>query len=461
VKKAGYVLFVFIVSLTVLAAQSDLRKWDRLLESSGYQDNWSVRLAMEDKLTAHPSAQRELPIEIVESTEPGTPSVKFEFRDMGQAYYILFINRNIYNYYFEERVRYEEVDTLGRGNWIIKRDPLDGRYIQAKVYLQDKEESSYMMLTSGQDRSYLDIYLYGKILYRHVPIGLSFDQILISPMARILHLTSDAVDWESIFTDASYQEWRAMENVVQAIEPRLDSLDYVDDGAMDYRGNWVFIDDLEPQPGTNGVNCSGFMKWVADGFYQARPYRDDENYLMSIEELKEAPPVEQPFTHSWNENFSDRDPYFGLIWTRNIAEKLWEALTGLESRPNQQDLNRIPFFEYRENIGYELEDLESLLYLAAVQEPGRIYWAAVNSQFQPGGGHEQVLWQYYHVFVAIPWFDERGEFHYRIYESGRKGSLEGLMNEYPDSWVHLTANAGWMGFLPVRVNPAVLDLLGY
>jgi len=458
VRKTGLgITFFLLFSMLSIFAQSDLRRWEELLENSGYPDNWTVRLQMREKLEAHPLAQQEYPMETQSVDDPLLSAVKFEFRKVDGFYYIFFINRNPYNYYFEEESKYN-VDLLGRGNWIIKRDPVSGDYLQAKIYLQDKISDSYIRLSAGTDRTYLDLYLYGKLLYRHVPLGLDFEQTLYSPMARILSLTHDAIDWTEIFTDASYEEWRRIESVSNAISGRLESLPYVDDGAMDATGNWVFIDSLKPQGEKGGVNCSGFVKWVADGYFQAAPYGKGEGQYLKIEDLKELPPQEE--THSWNQAYFNRDPQFGLIWTRNLSLKLWEAQTGLNGTYYHQDLINVPFFEYRADIGYPLEELESLLYLAAVQAPGDIFWGALSTQFRPDPS-SPLLWQYPHIFLAIPWFDKNGEFHYKIYESGREGTLEGLLNEYPDSWVHFSSNTGWMGFLPVKVNPALLDLLGY
>jgi hypothetical protein len=440
---------VLFLWCSMLFAQSNLDYWQNLLSQSNYPDNWQTRLHFEDRLRATPYDLRHFPMEIVDSPEKNISRVKYEFREIDLAHYILFVNQSESNYFFEEKSRYS-VDLLGRGNWIIKRDMQTGEFIQAKIYLLEKDESSYIRIYAGEDRCFIDIYLKDKLLYYHVPLGLKFDQVVFSPMARVLALTSDSIKWEQIFARADYMEWRKMEQMAGEIASHLDEMDYLDDGVLDQWGNWSFITDGRAQEGTRGVNCSGFAKWVADGYYQNAPYRNGDS-MLSLDELKHVPQQVWEQQHSWNVNFADRDPLFGLVWTRNISRLLWEGYTGLEGSYDQRDLRSVPFFQYRENLGYPLGDLEPLLYLAAVDEPGRIYWATVSTPFKPEGETE-TLWQYVHVFVAIPWFDRDGAFKYRLFESGTETSPENLVARYgEDSWVHFSSNVGWRGFEAVEL----------
>lgn len=454
-KYALTVLFLF--SLTGLFSQSDLSRWETLLQKSGYVDNWTVRLKIRDKMNAAPLALKEMPPEIFQSSDPRVPAVKFEFRDLNNSHYILLVNQSEYKHYFEERMKYLQVDLLGRGNWIIKRDPATGEILQAKIFLSHFDDRSFIRISAGPGRSYLDLTVMDKPLYYHVPLAIPMDQAVISPMARILDLSSDSINWEEIFPDASFEEWEKVESLSNRIARSMKLFDYVEDGAMNRWGEWVYIEDGTAQYDHLGFNCSGFTKWLADGFFRRAPFGSQEGELISLERLKNLEPeMAMRSDHSWNTQFEDRDPLFGLLWTRNISKLLWESFAGVKGVYRGQDVRKVPFYSYRENIGYPLKDLEALIYLAAVKNPGQIYWGAVNSQFPltPQEGIEP-LWQYHHVFALLPWFDSQGNFRYKIYDSygfeqDSDTTLEFLVNHYPeDTWVHLTSSPAWLGFDPV------------
>ncbi len=131
----------------------------------------------------------------------------------------------------------------------------------------------------------------------------------------------------------------------------------------------------------------------------------------------------------------DRDPYFGLDWCRNLAVDLRKAEPGGHvERSEDLDITAVPFFEYKENVGYELEKVKTLLYLQAVKEPGYIYLGAINAPY----GRDPVLWQYFHVALFFPWFDKNGDFHLEVMETGSGSSVENLNYRYPGSFVHLS-----------------------
>ena len=89
------------------------------------------------------------------------------------------------------------------------------------------------------------------------------------PAARIMALTRAYVDWDFVLYAGAPGESARMESLVSQIRSHLSSLRDVEDGAIDADGTYVFIASLKPQPpGTGGLNCSGFAKWVVDGFYR-------------------------------------------------------------------------------------------------------------------------------------------------------------------------------------------------
>lgn len=429
-----------------LFGQAQLQEWEELLQASLYPDNWQVRRQFQEALESPPSRLRNYSVEAVDTGEALFPQVRFEFREVDGAHYISFINSPEFRRDFSI-MSTSTSDMLGRGNWNVKRDMSTGEFLQAKIFLLQNDAHSYLRITAGEDRCYLDVFIKGRLLYRHVPVGTGFEQLLYSPMALLLSLTSDSIDWYEIFTHAHYQEWRSVERLASMVNRSLRHFDYVDDGAMDRLGNFVYIDGRSPLP-VNGVNCSGFSKWIADGFYGPASNQENGDPWIALDDLVEMPDFVLEEASSWSRNYAERDPLFGLNWVRNLSSMVNQAFFGGERDYYGADLRRVPFFEYREDIGYPLEDLEALLYLAAVKEPGQVFWGVISSPFRPEG-QAVTLWQYHHVFVVIPWFNSRGEFHYQIFESGEKATLEQLQQRYgEDVWVHFSTTQGWRSFQP-------------
>ena len=133
------------------------------------------------------------------------------------------------------------------------------------------------------------------------------------------------------------------------IDERLSTLNDSEDGAQDSNGDFVFIETLSKQQNKAGFNCSGFVKWICDGLYYASSRR-----LMDIETLKKKN-IDKRATllNSILEN--ERDPYFGLDWTRNIAIKIAE-LKERDVDPGMVDLRDYPFSSYINDRGYPVSD---------------------------------------------------------------------------------------------------------
>lgn len=427
---------LFCLLPAALTAQSSLEKYDRLLSSAGFEENWEARQHYRETINAPFYSMMHAPsVRIDQVMSP--VSVKFELRREETSFYLLFLNEQKYLY-----------PTLGRGNWIIKRDIRTGDFLQAKVFLQNHRDT-YVRLFPGEDRSYLDVYLYGRPIYSGIPISVGFEELIMTPFSRILALTENRVDWERLFTDRGYEEWGILKELRDTLEYSTAQMDYVNDGAMNSRGEWVYIETGLPQTGENqGVNCSGFLKWVADGFHRAAPY--GENRLLGFDELERRPPGWNREESSWDLNYDERDPRFGLDWTRNIASRLREAFTGLKTEYAAMDVDRVPFYDYKEEVGYPAGELMTILYLLAVDSPGRIYWGAVSSRFRPEG-EDFSLWQYYHTALFVPRITKEGNFLCDVFQSGSWTTLEIFQDDYADTWVHLSRSDGLRRFEPADI----------
>ncbi|WP_028974501.1 hypothetical protein [Spirochaeta cellobiosiphila] len=392
-----------------------LVSWPQIINAqSSFPENFEIRQKYNKIMTA-PIA------DILDETafvyeQIGSPHrVKFDLKQQAGSVYFLFLNEMDYKF-----------PVYSRGSYVVKRDEKTGEFLQVKIFLQS-DEGTFLRIYPSHERTFMDIYLRGKMLYEGINLSLSFQDVLKYPFYS-LQLNSDSlIDWNNLVPQPGRFPER-LQNVISSIAKALPSLGDAEDGAMDENGQFVFIESLSDQDEGPGFNCSGFAKWIADGFYKPIWGR-----LMNIEGLKTKHLESRGNT--WSRTRENRDPYFGLDWTRNIALTLG-SLTGKPDfeNPEKYDVRDIPFINYVEDVGYSIDDLDFALYIQAIKDPGNIYWGSVNKEF----GTAPVLRQHIHVAIFIPWFDEDGNYHVEVFERNHKTSIKSLKSRYEGAFVHLT-----------------------
>jgi hypothetical protein len=308
------------------------------------------------------------------------------------------------------------------------------------TYQLRNDERSYIRIQPLDERSRLEVALYGVTVYRDILLPVSLERLLAAPLEHLVELTPRAVDWELIF-HTGYTD-TVVERMIQVIRERLPKLLDEEDGAFDHAGRPVLIATGEPSQG--GMNCSGFAKWVVDGLYA--PLRGE---YMSIDKLKTRD-LERRGTR-WSAVLeSERDPYFGLDWSRNMAVLLQEARSGRPVSDSEfADIRRVPFLEYREDVGYPIEELELLMYLLAQRNPGRFFLGSVNREF----GQDPTLHQHTHVVTLFPTYTPSGQFRVVVMERNLETGLESLLRRYPDTHIHLVGIDASAGFEPLTLRP--------
>ncbi len=342
--------------------------------------------------------------------------IKVKTEESSLSFYQLFLIEQDYSY-----------PVARRGNYVIKRDGDDGSFEQVKIFLRNDTGSFIRIFPSG-DRSIMDVFLLDHCIYKDVILPLNISQIFSSPLEKIMDMTSSRIDW-SIFHDPEALNQNSVKyQTLYDIRNHLSELNDCEDGAMDRDGNYVFIEDLsgqEEDPG--GFNCSGFAKWIVDGF--VFPLTGE---LLDIVELKSKPLDIRG--NSWTERSEDeRDPFFGLDWTRALAVSLLGLQHGTGFSPEAADVRRADFFSYTEDVGWALGELEPLLYLLAKDEPNHFYLGSVNIPF----GSVPVIRQHTHVVVLFPYFDVLGNFRVAVLERNQETTLSSLRSRYGNDFVHL------------------------
>ena len=437
---------IFIPALSAGADEADLVRFRNLLERSSFPENDETRRLLSDTVTAPAYPAVETLFKINRQLSDGR-LVQFEVRKAVRDWYLIFRNQRGN----EPRETYP---LWGRGTWIIKKDLLTGSYIQAKIFLQDDENSFVRIFPMKDNRSRLDVHLYGRQLDDDVIIPVSFEELMLTPFARIAALTEHSVDWDMIFPDPDSYGYRNVEQLVNALAYYEESIEEVGDAAVNGAGLNVFIESGDLvligeatsgggilEKGQTGLNCSGYVKWVADGLYSAWSGTPGSRHL-DIDVLRQT--TSRSNRNPWNESRSAsgddaredmeallRDPQFGLDWNRNLAWIVEETRLGRNLSADEKDAldtGKLIGIPYRRDLGYNLDDLASALYQLAAASPGAVYLAAVNSRFLPEPTESDPdpipLHQYWHVSILAPWFDsgkngtERGQFRVAVLDVG-------------------------------------------
>ena len=236
------------------------------------------------------------------------------------------------------------------GTFIIKRSRADGAFVQAKIFLQD-DPGCFARIVPLGERTALEITLFGRTFQRGVILAARFESLLTAPLERIMRLAEPAVDWDLLQPAEQTDADAAVERTAAAIRRALPRLGDAEDGAMDAAGRMVFIRDGSPQGAAPGFNCSGFAKWVVDGFF--RPLT---GALTDIDVLKERDLGIRG--NRWTGPLEEsRDPYFGLDWSRHLARELARARGEGTGGVEASDVRDAPGFAYVDDVGYAIADL--------------------------------------------------------------------------------------------------------
>jgi len=324
-----------------------------------------------------------------------------------------------------------DASTARAGGYIIKRSLKDGKFQWLKIFVQN-DEGSYARLTPmganpAEGRTKMDIYVDGELFQQGVTIAQPFERLLTAPFAAIVAQTEGLVDWSLVLPPQRTSEDAGVEKIVLTLRSRLKGLRDAEDGAMGSDGKFVFIESGKPQA-DGGFNCSGFAKFVVDGFYAPLMGR-----LTDITALKQRNLDARG--NRWSGALETvKDPYFGLDWSRNLARELSAARTK-GSLPSSEfaDVRSVERFEYIEDVGYPMEYLREVLYILARRNQGYMYLGSLNREAADGSP----VRQHHHLAVFFPYVDSKGVSRIVVMERNLETSVASLKNRFPKDSVHL------------------------
>jgi hypothetical protein len=414
VRKLFLSIFFILVILPLWGQTSPFAQSSMAADSDSFPENNLIRRQLSDWFFD--------PVNEVAATVPRVYSqihdgslVKVRSEVTDEAVYHLFLNQRDFIY-----------PVAGRGSVIVKRDKREGSFIQMKVFLDDGADT-FLRIFPFQERTSLEVYLQGKRISTAVSLPLSFNQVLTSPVSELKELTGNRVPWDLFEPQPQRRQDRDLESLVLRIRQELSRLEHRDDGAMAEDGSYVYIETLSRQEAGGGLNCSGFAKWVIDGF--AVPILGSP---LPLEPLKEKHLSSRGNSLSFRYEDS-RDPFFGLDWTRNLAVALARLRGSVPTGIEAFDVRGVPYFPYVEDVGYPVKDLSPLLYVLARENPGYFYLASINQPF----GTDPPIRQHTHVALLFPYLNGDGRLQIEVFETTEETSLKSLENRYPDDFAHL------------------------
>jgi hypothetical protein len=328
-----------------------------------------------------------------------------------------------------------------QGSWVITRRKSDGAAVRISAFLKSDPNIYVQFRPYSDNKSLMDVVIYNAYALHSLPIALPFPRLLEVPLGETLKLAGDVFPARYFETDPAM--YRELLDFMALLRERLPELSFRDDGAIDETGRYVFINTLKEQDGQGGLNCSGFAKWVVDGIL--RPVTGKR---LEVNPLKEP----SGGRHSSLSKTYDklRDPFFGLDWTRNLASAALRVLRSPElAKLEEIEVRNQPFASvitrtagessvrsypgFLLNAGFGFEGLQPLLYTLAVDEPGRIYLASINTELDPAPR----MRQHFHVAVLVPYFNEYGNFTAAVFESAGETSFNNFKNRYPGHYINL------------------------
>ena len=289
-------------------------------------ENDEARLALRRVITA--PLGEVLESEARQLTLRGGPlAVRFRVETQNGSVYLLFLNE-----------RASGFPVHGSGSAIIRRSRTDGSFQQMKIFYRDPashrapprdprlamDSGSFVRITpeggrSEAGRSRMDVYLFDRRLYAAVVLPVPFESLLTAPFERIRRLSAGTVDWPLLLERGDAPSSARTLALLERLRPLLPSLRVEEDGALDADGRFVHIADPAAGVEPGGFNCSGFAKWVVDGFYGPLA----GGYL-PVAGVKAR--FGEHAGNRWNAAFErQREPYFGLDWSRSLAALLSEA----------------------------------------------------------------------------------------------------------------------------------------
>lgn len=330
-----------------------------------------------------------------------------------------------------------------RGSWILYRKTSDGSYLSLRYYFSADSQVYVQFRPSDRissEKSAGDFVVFGETIARSVPVGLPFESLLTMSFATMRTLTDKSFPWaDDVFYYELYDGSRQM---IAVIRENLFRFRYMESIAEDEEGNTVYINknevtyvDLSPAFTEKGdevlyQSSVGFVKWIADGL--VRPVSSSG---VLINPLFRSTVGFRPGSLAYSVA-EDYNTMLALDWTRNLAAAVVSVLSSNDYSFEESGVlvnKKIIADAYSEVAGYSVPPLKTIMYMLAIQEPGRFYLGALRHVEKA----EQEIVVYNEAAAFFPIFDRNGRFSVIVFKDGKELTIEEFVEEYKDESVQL------------------------
>lgn len=212
----------------------------------------------------------------------------------------------------------------GRGAYIIKRSRSDGAFLQVKIFLRNDPEFFARIFPadagsapSGAGPATMDIYVAGQRIYESVRLPVTFDRVLRIPFSDIVSMTRPIVRWELVLAHPPREGHRALSQVAERLRSGI---------------------SREESPADSDTTGGQAMR------------------LLELLSSLEREGVSNTFPDAVLAQFPQQ-PLF---------------------RSQLREVREVPFSRYIRGRGYRVAELEKVLYVLSIIEPGTAYAVALE-----------------------------------------------------------------------------------
>ena len=342
-----------------------------------------------------------------------------------------------------------------QGTWILYRDVMSGEPTKLQIVLRTHYPCFLEILPYGK-QSTISLIIQNAYFSQNSTISIPLKRFYELSFSQLKTTISPLIDWS--YADPDPVLYKNNRRLIKNLNDNLRNISYGEDGCYDENNQLVSITTNKPDSKIKGINCSGFVKWIVDALVWPvigqglfiEPLKS-QTVAFNDDDLNNKPTAQASAKTYSRDYTADREPFFGLDWTRNLAAAAASVFCNRNLTPKTAavDVTTIPFSalyektpsvksvnSYIPNMGFSVSILKPLLYALAVSEPDTLYLASING-LKAGKTGEKPLRQHYHTAVLIPTILTDGSFTVAVFESGEATTLESFINRNKTEHIHL------------------------
>ena len=351
------------------------------------------------------------------------------------------------------------------GSWILYRNLKNGKPKRIRYYFMSNSEIFVEFNAVGK-KTNADFVMFDMYAAKGVPLGITFETLYSMSFADLRKLTKSSLPW--YLASSQPGMYHSNLQMIAVIRENLDSIESVEDGAYNEKGESVYVlsnTKRELKEGENPnklqLSSAGFLKWIVDGLVSANV--GGYTYLKPLYKKTVSLPTAghaDVFSQEYNMTFT-------LDWTRNLAVSLLSIQRDVDYDYSNSgvDVAISPFnsgrlnngevtanaVSYIKNSGYRIGVLKALLYVLAITESDHSYLVSVREAVASEKNDDSYpeVGIFNNCAALFPYFSDDGRFHCAVFENGKEIALDKFIEKYEGSFVNLARLQSSDRFFPL------------